>query len=132
VSAGRRWQTVPSKQHRLHLLFLTVHETVSFCTKHVVSFKRKWRQNMSHFNQVLNCNFIFKNQFNCISAKFKCQPWSWPPFSFWFFVSDICNFIPNEPSNFQSFSIWLRILIKWVPRVWRLLQIDPWLWIFSI
>jgi len=74
VSAGRRWQTVPSKQHRLHLLFLTVHETVSFCTKHVVSFKRKWRQNMSHFNQVLNCNFIFKNQFNCISAKFKCQP----------------------------------------------------------
>jgi hypothetical protein len=33
------------------------------------------------FNQDFNCNFDFKNQFNCIPVKFKCQPWSWLPFS---------------------------------------------------
>jgi hypothetical protein len=31
---------------------------VSFCTKRVISFKRKWHQNMSHSKSVLNLWFI--------------------------------------------------------------------------
>jgi len=36
------------------LLFLTIDETTLFCLKHVVSFKRKWRQNVSISESVLN------------------------------------------------------------------------------
>jgi hypothetical protein len=28
----------------------------------------------SLFNQVLSCNFDFKNRFNCVLAKIGCQP----------------------------------------------------------
>jgi hypothetical protein len=69
-------------------------------TKRAISFKRKWRQksqflNQSSicdlFNQVLNCNFHFKNQFNCILLEFKCQPWCWLLFSFWSLILDLRN-----------------------------------------
>jgi len=62
--------------------YWTIHETKSFWTKRAVSFKRKWLQRRQFpnqslicdlFNQVFNCKFDFKNQFNCILAKFKCQ-----------------------------------------------------------
>jgi hypothetical protein len=47
------------------------------------------------FNQVLKCNFDFKYQFNCIPAKFNCRPWSWPSFSHWSLVSNLCNWTLN-------------------------------------
>jgi hypothetical protein len=50
-------------------------------------------------NQVLNCNFDFKNQFNCIPAKFNRWPWSWPPFPTWSLVSDLCNLTLNWSIN---------------------------------
>jgi hypothetical protein len=52
------------------------------------------------FNQVHNCNFDFKNRFNCILVKFKCQPWSWPPFSLWSLVLNICILALNWSTNF--------------------------------
>jgi hypothetical protein len=94
-----------------------VDETTSFLTKHFVSFKWKWRQisqfpNQSYifylFNQVLICNFDFKNRFNCISAKFKCQPWRWPLFLFWSLVLNLCILTLNWSINFRflHFSPW--------------------------
>jgi hypothetical protein len=59
------------------LFLLTVHETMSLCTKHAISFKRKLHQNMSNSKSVLNFLFVlsslqfeFKNQFDCIPDKF--------------------------------------------------------------
>jgi hypothetical protein len=40
------------------IFFFIVYETVSFCIKRVISFKRKWRQNMSHSKSILNLWFI--------------------------------------------------------------------------
>jgi len=98
---GRRRPTLPLKMTLFwHFFLWTVHETTLVWTKHAVSFKRKWRQksqfsNQSSicdlFNQVLNCNFHFKNHFNCILVEFKCQPWCWLPFSFWSLILDLRN-----------------------------------------
>jgi hypothetical protein len=48
--------------------------------------KMCWFPNQSSmfdlFSQVLNYNFHFKNQFNCIPTKFRRLPWCWPPFHF--------------------------------------------------
>jgi len=118
TSRGRRRCTVSFKTTPFSLfLFLTVDETTSFLTKRFVSFKWKWRQisqfpNQSYifylFNQVLICNFDFKNRFNCIFAKIKCQPWRWPFFSFWSLVLNLCILTLNWSINFWflHFSPW--------------------------
>ena len=98
---GKKKTHIAIKNDIVLAFFLwTVHETTLVWTKHAVSFKRKWRQksqfsNQSSicdlFNQVLNCNFHFKNHFNCILVEFKCQPWCWLPFSFWSLILDLRN-----------------------------------------
>jgi hypothetical protein len=42
------------------LFLLTVHETMSLCTKHAISFKRKLHQNMSNSKSVLNFYLFFQ------------------------------------------------------------------------
>jgi hypothetical protein len=107
---------VPSKQHSFQLcifyffLLITMNETTLFFIKYAISVKWKWHQK-SHFpnqslifylfNQVLNCNFDFKNQFNCITVKFKCRTWCWLPFLFWSLVSDLCNLAPIDHQTFK-------------------------------
>jgi len=79
------------------VFFLTVDETMQFCPKHVVSFKRKWRQDFVNFQinpQFVNCSIkssvvIFILRIDSIasfpksdiSPKFGCliqfDHWSW-------------------------------------------------------
>jgi hypothetical protein len=66
ASRGRRWQTMPSKQHcfvqsvSFFLLLITVNKTESFCTKCAVSFK----QNGAKKKKALFPNDSIFNLFN--------------------------------------------------------------------
>jgi len=70
--------------------FFEKHETTSFWTKHTVSFK--YGANMSTSKSVLNLSFV---HFNCIPVNFNRRPYSWPPFSLWSLVSNLCNLTLN-------------------------------------
>jgi hypothetical protein len=87
TSKGRRRHMVSFKTAPFWVLFLwTVDEMAPFWTKRAVSFKRKRRQKRVKVQislQFVICsfkssivNFDFKNQFNCIPAKFTRRPWS--------------------------------------------------------
>jgi hypothetical protein len=79
------------------------------------------------FNQVFNCNFDFKNQFNR-------RLWTSSYFSIWSLVSDLCNLTLNWSTNFQflQFSPWfdqfqalyLRVFSSLV-HGFRFLQLSP-------
>jgi hypothetical protein len=62
VSRGRRKLMVPFKTAPFaysSFFFEIVHETASFYPKHAVSFKRKWRQNVSNSKLGLQFARIF-------------------------------------------------------------------------
>jgi hypothetical protein len=88
---GRRRLTAPFKTAPFASfslsLFLTVHETASFCPKRAVSFKRKWRQNASISNQSFNLRAFFD-------------------FGPWFRISSIKSLIGHQTSIFMQLSPW--------------------------
>jgi hypothetical protein len=105
TSKGRRRLIVPFKTAPFGSLFFFVNSAWNG----TVSFKRKigqtcqsshWSLICDLFNRVLNCNFDCKNQFNCIPAKFNCQPWSWSLFSHWSLVLNLYNLTLNWSINF--------------------------------
>jgi hypothetical protein len=52
------------------------------------------------FNQVLNCNFDLTINAIASLPKIKQRPWSWPPFSLWSLVLNLCNLTLNWSINF--------------------------------
>jgi hypothetical protein len=64
ASRGRRWQTMPSKQHcfvqsvSFFLLLITVNKTESFCTKCAVSFKQNGAKKKSFISKWFNFQFV--------------------------------------------------------------------------
>jgi hypothetical protein len=85
VSRGRRRPTMSFKTTPFgYFFFETVDETSPFHLKEMVPKTCQHPTQSSIcdlFNEVLNNNFDFKYQFNCILAKFNCRSRSWPPFS---------------------------------------------------
>jgi hypothetical protein len=100
------------EQHRFEFFFKKNEQWVKQC-RFVQNMSFHWKEKgvkkcqfsnrsliFDLFNPVLNWDFDFKNQFNCILAKFKCQPWSWPAFFLWFLVLNLCILIINWSTNF--------------------------------
>jgi len=108
-----------------------VSETTSFCTKCVVSLKKK-HQKVSISKSVLNWDFDFKNQFNCIPVKFNYQPWSWPHFFTLVLGFEFLYFDPQFINKLSISSIWPMIWSISVPIFTHLFQFGPWFWISSI
>jgi hypothetical protein len=87
---GRRKRNNVAQNNTILLFFFEKHETASFWTKRAVSFK--YGANMSTSKSVLNLSFV---HFNCIPVNFNRRPYSWPPFSLWSLVSNLCNLVLN-------------------------------------
>jgi hypothetical protein len=80
------------------------------------------------FNQVLNCNFDFKNQFNCSPNKFNRRPWS-------FKLVIGLEYMQLDPQLINKLSISsIQSLIRLIPVLLftRLFQFGPWFQISSI
>jgi hypothetical protein len=124
---------MPSKQHRFASFFSKNSEWNDIVLYKMRCFiKKKKHQKVSISKSVLNWDFDFKNQFNCIPVKFKCQPWSWPHFFTLVLGFEFVYFDPQFINKLSISSIWPMIWSISVPMFTRLFQFGPWFWISSI
>jgi hypothetical protein len=83
VSACPGEKKAQCRTKRHCFVFFSVHETTLFCSKRVVSFKRKGAKMCQFLNQSSICVL----------------------FPFWSLVLNFFNHVPNWPSNFNIYAI---------------------------
>ena len=110
LCVSRRKRSTMLSKTPLFCVFFSVHETMSFCPKRVISFKRKGAKMCQFLNQSSICVLFF---------------------SFWSLVSNFFNQVPNWPSNFHIYTIkpliWpdqLSKIVTW-PQNFNFFQLKP-------